>query len=57
VEHAHHAVDDINEVDIHDALRLATEILKNMGDEVNLFDRFCEMLAGGLAAAETALVD
>lgn len=57
MEHAHHAVDDINEFDIHDALRLATEILKNVGDEVNLFDRFCEMLAGGLAAAETALLD
>jgi len=46
VEHAHHAVNDIDEVDIDDALRLATEVFEYVSDEVNLFDRFYAVSAG-----------
>lgn len=39
MEHAHHTVDDINEIDIDDTLRLALEVFEHVSDEVNLFNR------------------
>ena len=41
MEHAHHAVNDIDKADVDDTLWLAAKALEHASDEMDLFDCFC----------------